>query len=56
MRHLVSELQANPHSWPFHEAVNAEEVTDYYDVITEPMGKIYYNTTLYEISHLMFFL
>ncbi|KAG2234767.1 hypothetical protein INT48_000116 [Thamnidium elegans] len=37
MRHLVSELRAHAHSWPFHEAVNAEEVTDYYDVITEPM-------------------
>ncbi|CEP07064.1 hypothetical protein [Parasitella parasitica] len=37
MRHLVTELRANAYSWPFHEAVNAEEVTDYYDVITEPM-------------------
>jgi histone acetyltransferase len=41
MRHLVSELRAHAHSWPFHEAVNADEVTDYYDVITEPMGKVY---------------
>lgn len=41
MRHLVSELRAHAHSWPFHEAVNAEEVTDYYDVITEPMGKYF---------------
>ncbi|KAF1796667.1 hypothetical protein FB192DRAFT_1291907 [Mucor lusitanicus] len=39
MRHLVTELRANAYSWPFVEAVNAEEVTDYYDVITEPMGK-----------------
>lgn len=39
MRHLVTELRANAYSWPFHEAVNADEVTDYYDVITEPMGK-----------------
>ncbi|KAI8642348.1 hypothetical protein BD408DRAFT_416655 [Parasitella parasitica] len=37
MRHLVTELRANAYSWPFHEAVNADEVTDYYDVITEPM-------------------
>ncbi|OAC98768.1 hypothetical protein MUCCIDRAFT_75234 [Mucor lusitanicus CBS 277.49] len=37
MRHLVTELRANAYSWPFVEAVNAEEVTDYYDVITEPM-------------------
>lgn len=41
MRHLVTELRANAYSWPFHEAVNADEVTDYYDVITEPMGKCY---------------
>jgi histone acetyltransferase len=41
MRHLVSELKGNAHSWPFHEPVNAEEVTDYYDVILEPMGKLY---------------
>lgn len=39
MRHLVSELRAHAHSWPFHDPVNAEEVTDYYDVIKEPMGK-----------------
>lgn len=38
MRHLVSELRAHAHSWPFHEAVNADEVTDYYDVIKSPMG------------------
>ncbi|KAI7896392.1 uncharacterized protein EV154DRAFT_411504 [Mucor mucedo] len=37
MRHLVSELRAHAHSWPFHEAVNADEVTDYYDVIKSPM-------------------
>ncbi|KAG1142438.1 hypothetical protein G6F37_008340 [Rhizopus arrhizus] len=37
MRHLVSELRAHAHSWPFHDPVNAEEVTDYYDVIKEPM-------------------
>lgn len=40
MRHLVSELRASPHSWPFHEAVNPDEVTDYYDIIKEPMGKL----------------
>jgi hypothetical protein len=44
MRHLVSELRAHAHSWPFHEAVNADEVTDYYDVITEPMGNVYHQT------------
>ncbi|KAG0167970.1 histone acetyltransferase [Apophysomyces sp. BC1015] len=37
MRHLVSELQGHQHSWPFKEPVNADLVTDYYDVIGEPM-------------------
>ncbi|KAI8069549.1 hypothetical protein BC940DRAFT_296939 [Gongronella butleri] len=37
MRHLVSELQSHASSWPFIEPVNAEEVTDYYEVITDPM-------------------
>ncbi|KAL0077240.1 hypothetical protein F4703DRAFT_1743196 [Phycomyces blakesleeanus] len=37
MRHLVSELNDNPSSWPFSDPVNADEVTDYYDVIKEPM-------------------
>ncbi|KAF7730997.1 histone acetyltransferase [Apophysomyces ossiformis] len=37
MRHLVSELQRHQHSWPFAEPVNADLVTDYYDVIGEPM-------------------
>ncbi|CEI92456.1 Putative Histone acetyltransferase-like protein [Rhizopus microsporus] len=37
MRHLVNELRAHPHSWPFHDPVNADEVTDYYEVIKEPM-------------------
>ncbi|KAG2216320.1 hypothetical protein INT45_006517 [Circinella minor] len=37
MRHIVSELRASPHSWPFVEAVNPDEVTDYYDIIKDPM-------------------
>ncbi|ORX63145.1 hypothetical protein DM01DRAFT_1379671 [Hesseltinella vesiculosa] len=37
MRHLVSELQSHASCWPFIEPVNADEVTDYYEVITDPM-------------------
>ncbi|CDH52509.1 gcn5p [Lichtheimia corymbifera JMRC:FSU:9682] len=37
MRHLVSELRSHAHAWPFVEAVNADEVIDYYDIIKEPM-------------------
>lgn len=47
MRHLVSELRASPHSWPFHDPVNAEEVTDYYDIIKEPMGKFKKNVCVW---------
>ncbi|KAI8137787.1 putative histone acetyltransferase [Fennellomyces sp. T-0311] len=37
MRHIVSEMRGSPHSWPFVEAVNPDEVTDYYDIIKDPM-------------------
>ncbi|KAI9319673.1 Bromodomain-containing protein [Dichotomocladium elegans] len=37
MRHLVSELRENANSWPFIDAVNPDEVTDYYDIIKDPM-------------------
>ncbi|KAI7871316.1 hypothetical protein BDF14DRAFT_1765712 [Spinellus fusiger] len=37
MRRLVSELNDNASAWPFVDPVNADEVTDYYDVIKEPM-------------------
>ena len=26
-------------AWPFLEPVNADEVPEYYDVITDPIGK-----------------
>ncbi|KAI9728538.1 MAG: histone acetyltransferase [Cirrosporium novae-zelandiae] len=35
--HLLSDLQNHSSSWPFTQPVNGEEVTDYYDVIKEPM-------------------
>ncbi|OZJ06190.1 hypothetical protein BZG36_01006 [Bifiguratus adelaidae] len=37
MRHLVTELSGHRDSWPFAQPVNAQEVTDYYEVIKEPM-------------------
>ncbi|KAH3674200.1 hypothetical protein WICMUC_003442 [Wickerhamomyces mucosus] len=37
MVHLLTELQNNPASWPFAQAVSKEEVPDYYEVIKEPM-------------------
>ncbi|KAI8051560.1 putative histone acetyltransferase [Syncephalis plumigaleata] len=39
MQQLVHEMQAFPSAWPFLYPVNPDEVLDYYEVITEPMGK-----------------
>ncbi|KAL8778018.1 MAG: hypothetical protein Q9194_002231 [Teloschistes cf. exilis] len=35
--HLLNDMQNHSSSWPFSQAVNGEEVQDYYDVIKEPM-------------------
>jgi histone acetyltransferase len=40
MLQLVHSMQAFPAAWPFLYPVNPDEVLDYYDVITEPMGKL----------------
>ena len=32
-------LQSHKMAWPFLEPVNADEVPEYYDVITDPIGK-----------------
>ena len=32
-------LQSHKMAWPFLEAVSADEVPEYYDVITDPMGE-----------------
>ncbi|KAF8331076.1 Bromodomain-containing protein [Cantharellus anzutake] len=37
MRKLLSELQGHADAWPFLLPVNKNEVTDYYDVIKNPM-------------------
>lgn len=39
MKSILSELQSHAAAWPFMEPVNPAEVTDYYSVIKEPMGK-----------------
>ncbi|KAI0930495.1 hypothetical protein AcV5_007186 [Taiwanofungus camphoratus] len=38
MEKLLSDLQGHTLAWPFQSPVNADEVTDYYDVIKKPMG------------------
>ncbi|KAI9868103.1 MAG: histone acetyltransferase [Trichoglossum hirsutum] len=35
--HLLNDMQNHPSAWPFLQPVNRDEVTDYYDVIKEPM-------------------
>ncbi|TIB74797.1 hypothetical protein E3Q23_00006 [Wallemia mellicola] len=37
MHHLLSDLQNHASSWAFLNPVNKDEVTDYYEVIKEPM-------------------
>lgn len=37
MRHILVELNAHASAWPFVAPVNANDVPDYYTVITNPM-------------------
>lgn len=34
---LLTNVKQHGHAWPFIKPVNAEEVTDYYDMIKHPM-------------------
>lgn len=38
MQRLLTVMGDHPSAWAFDHPVNRAEVTDYYDVITEPMG------------------
>jgi histone acetyltransferase len=38
MKHVLTDMQNSPSSWPFAKPVNKDEVADYYIVIKEPMG------------------
>ena len=40
MEKLLLQMNQHPSSWAFTTPVNAAEVTDYYDVIKEPMGEL----------------
>lgn len=48
MLYLVEEMRNYTHAWPFLEAVDAEEVADYYEIIKEPMGR-YIHVHMYDI-------
>ncbi|POV98518.1 hypothetical protein PSTT_14370, partial [Puccinia striiformis] len=37
IHHLLTSLQSHPSAWPFTKPINREEVTDYYNVIKQPM-------------------
>jgi histone acetyltransferase len=39
MEKTLSTLTASTHAWPFHKPVKEEDVADYFDIITQPMGK-----------------
>lgn len=41
MKKLLTLLVDHPSSWAFANPVNAAEVTDYYDVIKNPMGELF---------------
>jgi len=46
MQQLLSSLQSHPQSWAFLQPVNGEEVTDYYDFIKKPMGRLIISNTM----------
>ncbi|KAK9473361.1 uncharacterized protein V1510DRAFT_402381 [Dipodascopsis tothii] len=37
MQHLLNEMTNHPSAWPFAQPVNKDEVSDYYQIIKEPM-------------------
>lgn len=39
MQRLLTVMGDHPSAWAFDHPVNAAEVTDYYDVIKQPMGE-----------------
>ena len=42
-------------AWPFLEPVNADEVPEYYDVITDPIGKALPHATTNQNKRVFFF-
>ncbi len=39
LQQILSDLQDEASAWPFTKPVDPKLVVDYYDVITEPMGR-----------------
>ncbi|KAF8585989.1 Bromodomain-containing protein [Ramaria rubella] len=48
MERWLSELQGHSAAWPFLQPVNGEEVTDYYDVVKNPMD---FSTMEHKLDH-----
>lgn len=46
MQSLLNEMQNHASAWPFSQPVNRDEVTDYYEVIKEPMDLFTMETRL----------
>ena len=38
---IIDSMRKHKSSWPFLEAVNKDDVPDYYDIITDPIGFIF---------------
>jgi hypothetical protein len=34
-------MNEHPDAWPFKEPVDSRDVPDYYDIIKDPIGKLY---------------
>jgi hypothetical protein len=45
MQRLLTDMQNQPSAWAFARPVNKAEVSDYYDVIKNPMGAPVPHTT-----------
>jgi Bromodomain len=53
MNRLLSEMQNHASSWPFREPVKLSDAADYYDVIEQPMGALFFS--LHQKLRMMFF-
>jgi Bromodomain len=53
MNRLLSEMQNHASSWPFREPVKLSDAADYYDVIEQPMGALFFS--FYQKLRMTFF-
>lgn len=51
MESALNDLTRHPRSWPFQKPVKVSEVTDYYDVIKQPMGILLYESLTIALTY-----